>query len=179
MSTGKIEGKDKYIAALKNMIATYPNTPEETRAKEILRFLKGDQEAFASINESEALQEFEENDDKLHYVIIVINSQKDSDLNSAKISISNYNRTYHKVDRIKVSSSTLNKDNDVQVILLRKFDNKAAAMKYYKEIERNKKEFMEPKVTYEAFAITQQNFREIMKKKSVKEYQVFFEERYL
>ena len=95
--------------------------------------------------------------------------------NSAKISISNYNRKYHSVERIKVSSSTLNKDNNVQTVLLRKFKDKADAMKYYKEITRQKKEFMEPKVNYEVFPITQQNFREIMKKKSIKEYEVFLQ----
>lgn len=179
MATGSLEGSDAYMSALKKMIATYPNTPEQTRAKEILRFLKGDQEAFIAIDENEALADFALADDKLHYVIVVINSKNGNDLNSAKISISNYNRKYHSVERIKVSSSTLNKDNNVQTVLLRKFKNKDDAMKYYKEITRQKKEFMEPKVNYEVFPITQQNFREIMKKKSIKEYEVFFNENYL
>ena len=178
MATGKLQGKDAYVRSLKDMIATYPNTDEEARAKEILRFLSGDQEAFNAIDEGEAEEAFSLNDEKLHYVCVIIRSKKDSDLNAAKISISNYNRKYHKVDRIRISSTILNKDNNTDVILLRKFANKAAAMKYYNEVERNKSEFMEPKVTYELFAVTQQNYREIMKKKSTKEYEVFFYNNY-
>jgi len=179
MATGKMKGKDAYIRSLKSMIATYPNTDEEARAKEILRFLNGDEEAFASIDEGEAEQAFRANDSKLHYICVIVRSKKDSDLNAAKISISNYNRKYHKVDRIRISSTILNKDNNTDVILLRKFSNKEAAMKYYNEVERNKKEFMEPKVSYELFAVTQQNYREVMKKKSTKEYEVFFNKNYL
>lgn len=179
MATGKMEGKEAYISSLKTMIATYPNTPEQTRAKEILRFLSGDLEAFASIDENEAVQDFEENADKLHYVIVVVNEKGSDDLNAAKISISNYNRKYHKVEKIKISSSTLSKENKTEVILMRSFDSKEIAMKYYNEVTRNKKEFMETNVNYEVFAITQQNFREIMKKKSVKEYEIFFKEKYL
>ncbi len=179
MSTGKLEGRDAYVKSLKTMIATYPNTDEETRAKEILRFLNGDEEAFAQIDEGEAQEAFKANDDKLHYICVIVTSKKDSDLNAAKISISNYNRKYHKVDRIRLSSTILSKDNNTDVILLRKFSNKEKAMKYYQEVERNKKEFMEPKVNYDIFAITQQNYREVMKKKSVKEYEIFFESSYL
>ena len=58
MATGSLEGSDAYMSALKKMIATYPNTPEQTRAKEILRFLKGDQEAFIAIDENEAFSGF-------------------------------------------------------------------------------------------------------------------------
>ena len=178
MATGKLKGKDEYIKSLKTMIATYPNTDEEARAKEILRFLNGDQEAFAEIDEGEAEEAFKINDDKLHYVCVIVRSKKDSDLNAAKISISNYNRKYHKVDRIRLSSTILSKDNNTDVVLLRKFDNKDKAMKYFEEVERNNKEFMEPKVSYDIFAITQQNYREVMKKKSVKEYEIFFEKNY-
>lgn len=179
MATGKLKGKEAYIKSLKTMIARYPNTDEETRAKEILRFLNGDEEAFVQIDEGEAEEAFSVNDNKLHYICIIVTSKKDSDLNAAKISISNYNRKYHKVDRIRISSTILNKDNNKDVILLRKFDNKEKAMKYYEEIQRNKKEFMEPKVSYEVVAVTQQNYREIMKKKSIKEYVIFFEKNYL
>ncbi len=179
MATGKLKGRDEYVKSLKTMIATYPNTDEETRAKEILRFLNGDQEAFVKIDEGEAEDAFKLNDKKLHYICVIITSKQDSDLNAAKISISNYNRKYHKVDRIRLSSTILNKSNNTDVILLRKFDNKEKAMKYYDEVARNKSEFMEPKVTYEVFAVTQQNYREIMKKKSIKEYEIFFSNNYV
>ncbi len=179
MATGKLKGKKEYINSLKTMIATYPNTDEEARAKEILRFLNGDQEAFADIDQGEAEEAFKVNDEKLHYVCVIVTSKKDSDVNAAKISISNYNRKYHKVDRIRLSNTILSKENNTDVLLLRKFSNKEKAMKYYKEVERNKKEFMEPNVSYDIFAVTQQNYREIMKKKSIKEYEIFFKKNYL
>jgi len=39
MSKGSLEGKDAYRGGLREVIGKYPNTPEEVRAKEILKLL--------------------------------------------------------------------------------------------------------------------------------------------
>ncbi len=41
MCLGSMEGKDAYVAALKEVVAKYPETAEQKRAKEILRLLAG------------------------------------------------------------------------------------------------------------------------------------------
>lgn len=179
MAKGKLEGKEAYINDLNRLVAIHKGTPEQTRAKEILRFLRGDAEAFVDINQNEAKQNFMMEKEKTHYVIIVLDGNKSNNLQDAKISISNYNRKYHKLDKIKTSSSTLNIENETELILLRRFKNKNAAMKYYKQALRNRKEFIETKMSYSIFPISQHNFREIMKQKSIKEYEVFFKSEYL
>lgn len=46
MCLGNIEGKDAYSKALNDVIIAFPNTPEQTKAREILRYLTGDVQHF-------------------------------------------------------------------------------------------------------------------------------------
>lgn len=178
MCLGKMKGKEQYIEGLKEVVGLYPNTPEQTKAKEILRFLQGDAEAFDTVVEA-SKDAFNKDDDKLHYTIIIVYSNDNNLLNAVRISTNNYNRKYHKVDKIRTSTLTLNTKQGVQLILMRKWENKAKAMKYYEEVMRNKSEFIETKVENDIFVITQQNYRELTKQRSAKEYKAWFEENYL
>lgn len=179
MCKGNLEGKEAYEIALKNVVAKHEGTPEQLRAKEILRFLKGDQAAFDPALFEEAKEDFETQDDKLHYIAVILYSGKDQDLTDTKISIANYNREYHKLDKLNISNIFLNRSEETQLILIRKFDNREKAMKYYEEIQKNKKDFITPDVHYTVFAVTQKNYREIIKQRSVAKYGSFFTKVYL
>jgi hypothetical protein len=52
-------------------------------------------------------------------------------------------------------------------------------MKYYNGVQRKPNEFIPNITNYEIFAVTQNNYREILRLKSVKEYQAYFNENYL
>ncbi|MEL7424062.1 MAG: tetratricopeptide repeat protein, partial [Bacteroidota bacterium] len=125
MSTGSTQGKDTYISELQKVVATYPSTPEEVRAKEILRLLGG---AGASLpgQASEDTGNFKVGENELHYIIIVFGSD-DVDLNQNKIKVSDYNRSYHSLDKLRISNVYLGQSNDVPVLVLRRFKDKAAA----------------------------------------------------
>ncbi len=66
--------------------------------------------------------------------------------------------------------------------MIRKFDNKTQAMRYFEEV-RNEKDFLgeTAKKSYnkEFFAITQENYRRILKNKTLDGYREFFSENYL
>lgn len=180
MSVGGLEGKDEYVKALNDVISKHPKTDEETRAKEIVRFLKGDLEAFDNRIYDEAIDEFKAEDGKLHYVIITLFDTEENNINEAKIKMSSYNKKYHKSDNLKITDIFLNPETKSKVILLRRFDNKAKALDFIDGTLKNPDDFLDgTDLAYDIFAITQRNYREIIKQKSTNNYKVFYEQNYL
>ena len=180
MCIGNLEGQKEYINALRGVILTHNNTPEQTHAREMLRFLRGDEEAFGGEVADEALEKFVSEDDKLHYVIVILYDGTGAKVNEAKKSINNYNNDNHKDARLRSTSIYLSQPDKTHLILIRRFQDKPTAMTYFKDIETNKKGFLNPdEYSYETFAINQKNYREVIKQKSVKSYRVFFENMYL
>lgn len=185
MSNGSLEGKERYIKDLEALIRRHKNTPEEVRAKEILRFLKGDTEAFNEILYEEGRDNFSVDENVLHYAFVVVYDKDEKELQDIKIAISDYNKKYHRMDNLKISNISLNPESKSQIILIRSFPKKAPAMDYYKGILQNEKEFSTrgneesaKKVQFDMFLTTQKNYREIVKQRSTQKYRTFFEEHY-
>ena len=179
MTVGNLQGKEAYIVALKAMTKRYPNTPEQVRASEILRFLDGKGDAFTnSLLDKEALESFKLEPKKLHYGVVIVYNLNDKQTQEAKISISNYNKENFKLDRLKVTSVVLNKDEKTQILLVRKFKNQDEATKYYKAASNAEERFLPESVKHELFMITQRNYRELLKQKSPIGYMSFFEDNY-
>jgi len=181
MATGSVEGKEAYVIALREVITKYPNTPEKARADEILRFLQGDKDAFTGINAEEVDDIFSLEDDKLHYVAIVMYGVSPNKMVNSKISVSNYNKKYHKLKKLQLSETPLNRKKKSEVILVRKFENKKKAMEYYNEVNKSKEEFIteaEPG-SYTIYAVSQRNYRKMIIEKSDARYRVFFDKHYL
>lgn len=176
MTIGNLQGKDEYVKALKDVIAKFPDTQEQTRAKEILRLLgvKGSSGAVVAGGASDGKYTVE--DDKLHYMIVVFN-EPDISLTEAKVKVSDYHNKYHKLDKLRISNIYLGGgDGKIPLIVVRRFKDKAKAMEYYDGWEKNKKDYAEG--NYNLYPVTQGNYREILKSKSVDGYDAFFEENY-
>jgi tetratricopeptide (TPR) repeat protein len=177
MSTGNKEGKEAYISELQKVIATYQGSPEETRAKEILRLLGGGGASLPG-GTQETGGAFEINDNELHYVIIIFESDE-IDLNANKITVSDYNRTYHSLDKLRISNVYLGQNNDVPVLVLRRFKDKNAAMGYFNGVQKNNDDFIDlDDTSYQMFPITQSNYREVLRNRSVDGYLEFFQQSY-
>jgi tetratricopeptide (TPR) repeat protein len=178
MCTGNAEGKEAYIRELNKVVATYPNTAEETRAKEILRLL-GAGGASLPGRLSEDSGDFKVSDNELHYVIIVFQTD-DIDLNAQKIKVSDYNRTHHSLDKLRISNVYLGSKNDIPVLVLRRFKNKNTAMAYYQGSQTtNADDFIDANATpYQLFPISQSNYREVLRNRNVDGYDAFFEANY-
>ncbi|MCR9286482.1 MAG: tetratricopeptide repeat protein [Bacteroidetes bacterium] len=178
MCTGNIQGKEKYVENLNQVIAQFPDTPEATRAKEILRLLDAKQASGPGQNRpnlDESKFTFEA--EKLHYMIVVFDGEVN--LNDAKVGVSDYNRNYHKLDKLRISNIYLgNLEEKVPIIVIRRFKDLKKAMGYYDSVQKNSGDFLSD-FKYEIFPVTQNNYRQILRSKSMDGYKEFFELNYL
>ena len=118
---------------------------------------------------------------KLHYFIVAL-SGEDVRLDDVKAAVSDYNSEHHKTEQLRISNIFLGTDTNTPIVVIRKFDTKEQAMRYYNEV-KNQNEFLgeTAKKTYnkEMFAVTQENYRRVLKNKTLNGYREFFEENYL
>ena len=184
MCVGNLEGKEKYVEALKQVIAKYPDEPEAKAAREMLRNLgerintgPGQQRNLA--NADGQVGNYKVEDDKLHYVIVVFRNKVS--LNDAKIGVSDYNQKYHSQDKLRMNNIYLGSGKDrYPIVAVRRFKDKVDAMDYYDGINKNSKDFLDKKTfDYELFAVGQGNYRELLKSKNLDDYRTFFELNYL
>ncbi|MFT7120289.1 MAG: hypothetical protein ACJAZ9_000459 [Neolewinella sp.] len=177
MTTGNTQGRPAYVAALRQVVAQFSGTPEETRAKEILRLL-GESGARLPGRNGRVGGGFKESMKELHYVLIVFN-KKDIKLNDAKLSASEFNSKYNKLDRLRITNVYLGEDNDTPVLVMRRFKTGQAAVKYLDNAKEREKEFLNAgKFDYDIFAVSQSNYREILKSRSAVEYKEWYKENY-
>ncbi len=180
LCTGHSDDKESYVSALRDVVANFPSTPEEVKAKEILRFLRGDRDAFIEVTEAEMEEaNFKLEKNTLHYVVVQLFQPEEKVKNRIKISISDYNQNYHKSENLKMSDVELDIENNESLILIKKFDNAEMAMKYYHGIFRKPEEFIKGFDRYEIYVLSRTNYLEILKIKRFKEYAVFFKKNYL
>lgn len=180
LCTGNLQGNDAYCKALNEVIARYPDSPEATRAKEISRLLTCKGFEATEAKKQDIDDAFVAEDDKLHYFMVLLTSP-DVKLDGIKNAISDYNRENHKADQLRLSNIYLGATQDQPIIVLRKFDNKAKGMQYLNEV-KNKKDFLGEggKISYEKeyYIITQENYRRVLKNKTLEGYREFFETNY-
>lgn len=177
MAVGKLEGKDAYVNELKQIIAQHPKTPEETKARDILHLL-GEARDTRLTQGSAAEADFKLQEDALHFVIVIIEDPKSISAQDAKISISDYHKKYHSLDKLRMSSLVFDPTSRSFLVLIRSFKNQAEAMQYYANYLKHKKEYLPEGVPFDIYPITQHNYREVIKLRSLDEYGTFFRENY-
>ena len=147
MCAGNIKGKDAYVKDLQRVVALYPDSDEQKRAKEILRAL-GVAGARLPGEAAEEDSKFTYNENELHYVIIVFHEGQ-AGFNNLRNQVSDYNEQYHKLDKIRLASIYIGTDNKTPVIVLRRFKDKNEAMRYYNGVQKNKGDFLESSIRYD------------------------------
>jgi tetratricopeptide (TPR) repeat protein len=184
MCIGNLKGKEAYKKELQEFIAKYPGTPEQIHAKEILRILGGrsvtseDKDKIGGETlkkENETV--FKVEDKKLHYFIVALKNSTIK-LSDAKADVSDFNRKYHKLDKLRISNVYLGTDTSTPILVIRRFKTKELAMKYFDGITKNSEDFLPEDTEYEMFAVTQYNYRQILKARSLEKYREFFEDNY-
>ena len=178
MCIGNIEGKDAYIKSLNDVIIAFPNTQEQTKAREILRFLTGDVQAFSTINEEESSKLYAFDETKPHFVAIVTYGLTEMQFVDVKISVSEFNKKYFKTEKLQMSDAMLNKTDNSQIVVIKKFNNAKEAMNYYDKVNKQKSEFITGNVNYEVLPISQQNYLKMLGQYSSMAYRFFFEKNY-
>jgi tetratricopeptide (TPR) repeat protein len=178
MCLGNTDGRDAYIKALNDVIIAFPNTPEQTKAREILRYLTGDVQAFSTIGEEESLKLYNFDETKPHFVAIVTYGLSEMQFVDAKISISEFNKTHFKLEKLQMTDAMLNKPENAQVIVIKKFSNAKEAMVYYNKVTKLQSEYITLSANYEVFPISQPNYLKMLGQYSSKAYRFFFEKNY-
>lgn len=181
MCIGKLQGKDAYITSLKDFIARYPQSEERDKAKDMLRYLMGDDKAFETVDIKKTTvnpNAFEYIEDELHYVIAIVYDKNTTTLSDIKISVSDFNQRYFQNEDLKISNIFLDQDATIPIIMIRKFDNAAKSLQYFKVIKNNPKQFIAPEINKEIFVISQSNYRKLYSTKDVDGYKSFFKEHY-
>lgn len=178
MCIGNTEGKEAYIKALNDVVIAFPNTKEQLKAREILRFLTGDAEAFSTVNEEESLKLYTFDETKPHFVAIVTYGLNEMQFVDVKISISEFNKNYFKTEKLQMTDAMLNRTDNSQLVVIKKFANASEAMKYYKKVNQLKSEYIKGNIQFEVLPISQQNYLKMLGQYSSKAYFYFFEKNY-
>jgi tetratricopeptide (TPR) repeat protein len=177
---GNLQGNEAYCKALNDVIARFPESAEATRAKEIARLLgcKGFEVGTEKTTTEDA---YTLDDDKQHFLFVSVTG-KDVQVEDIKNAISDYNREKHKSEGLRLSNIILDTKSDDPILVVRKFDNRKLAMTYLREVT-NAPDFLgeTTKKTYnkEFFVISQENYRRLLKNKSLTTYRDFFADNYL
>ncbi|NBC25177.1 MAG: tetratricopeptide repeat protein [Bacteroidetes bacterium] len=177
MTAGKLEGKEAYHQELTALVKTYERSEEAARAREIIRFLGGSGNAF--VQTEGQMGDFKQDDEKQHYVIAVLYNSRELDMNQCKIKVSDFNREYYDLRELAVSNIFLDLNSGIPLIIVRSFENKTDAMKYYQTAKQEEQDFLPEKANYDLFATTQRNYRAILKQRTIEGYRPFFEKYYL
>ena len=185
MCTGNIKGKQAYVEALKNVVANYPKSDEKKRANEILRVLGEGGIANNNIGSNDTKSEdgksaskFKVEPNAVHYYIVVLKN-KSIKLSEAKNKVSDFNKEFYKLDRLRISNIYLGSKTDTPILVIRRFKTMDKAMGYYDGIQKNSSSFLPANAEFEMFPVSQNNYRQILKAKSLKGYSEFFSEAYL
>jgi tetratricopeptide (TPR) repeat protein len=177
MCLGNLKGKTDYINALREVVGKFGEQPEGKRANEMLRILASTAAPAAPETPVAASNSpFKTMDDAAHFVMIL--AEKTLSLEDAKVAVSDYNSKYHRLEDLRLSSIFLDTDAEISVLLVRKFSNKAAALAYTDAVAKNQADFLPKNAKFQIFAIHQDNYREVIKQKSVVDYAKFYEKAY-
>lgn len=178
MSLGAQIGKDAYVDGLKHVIARYPNSDEQRKAKDMLLLLgdAGSGKAYGESGLESAVFTVEEN--ALHFAVVYVSNQDEISLADTKIALAEFHKKYFQLDNLKMASLVFDPAKNHSLVLVRSFNTKEKAMTYYETAIRNPKDFLPANAVYEVYPITQKNYREVIKARSLAEYKTFFEANY-
>jgi len=178
MALGATDGETAYKNALNQVIAQHPNTDEQRTAREMLRMLGAGSRLPVGAEEQTA-GNFQLNDNQLHFIVFAFDPSVN--LNTAKANVSDYNQKFHRPQRLTISNVFLgnNADDRIPMLIIRRFKDREEAMKYHDGVRQNQGELGQSSTNYDIFAISLNNYREILRAKSIEAYQIFFDENYL
>jgi outer membrane protein assembly factor BamD (BamD/ComL family) len=179
MSLGAQIGKEAYVDALKYIVARYPNSDEQKKAQDMLLLL-GDSDSSKGYGETGlSTAKFIVEENALHFVIVYIENQDAVSVNDAKVAISEFNKKYFQLDNLKESNLVFDPAKNESLVLVRSFTTKDRAMNYYDTATRNPNDFLPKSAVFQVYPITQKNYREVIKARSLDSYKEFFEANYL
>jgi hypothetical protein len=185
MVVGSLSDEANFERELQLLADNFPQTEEGERAVEILNQLnkkglktpgKGNK-GKAKNTPDKPKTNFEVNESAEHFFAIIYPNSK-GNVNKVKVAISNFDKKYYANDKLKVTNSFINKDN--QIVIVRRFENAERAMSYYKNFISDEVQLKKVNdENFTIFLISSKNFTKLFKSKDIEGYNLFFQENYL
>lgn len=176
MCLGNLQGKNAYITGLNEVMSKYPNTAEQTRAREMLRLISGTSAALPGGQTGETPTDgelYKDEPDDLHYVIIILD--KTAPIDKSRNQLSDYNQKYHDLDKLRIANVFLGASNEIPVLVLRRFKDKKESLNYIRGTEKNAQDFLnKSEYGFTVLSISQNNYRNLLRDKRTEVYQEFF-----
>ena len=185
MVVGSLSDQTNFERELQLLADNFPSTEEGEKAVEILNQLnkKGlnvpkSGETKKEVGETDKPKtEFDSNKNAEHFFAIVYPNTK-GNVNKVKVAISNFNKKFYSNDKLKVTNSFVNKDN--QIIIVRRFKNVERAMSYYNNFVNDEEQLKKVNdENFVTFLISSKNFTKLFKSGDIEGYDLFFQENYL
>jgi hypothetical protein len=111
--------------------------------------------------------------------VVVAFEDSEVDINAAKVAISDYNREFHKLDKLRMANVYLGQANDQPMLILRRFADAEAAKSYVDGIRRNAAKYIDARaMPYRIYPISQSNYRVVLTQRSLDGYPEFVAESY-
>ena len=172
MCYGKLKKNEEFIAGLKLIVESYPNTREAVLAQTTLD-LTDDGEEEQIIN---AESKFTYEGGAPHKFLAIV-PNNGVDINSLRNAFADFNTQYFKLERLQLQNIFL--DQDRQLVIVSGLKNSAKAKVYYNSILANQTimGYLPPKTTVKLI-ISDQNYIELYKSKNIEEYLKFLKDKY-
>jgi tetratricopeptide (TPR) repeat protein len=176
MVVGETDSLDNFKIALQEVVNDHSGTEQATRAQEILNHLRRG----TVINKNKNKENntgFELDPFREHFVALIV-FKTGRDVAGVKNRVSDYNRKFHSLENLRVSSLLF--ESDKTIILVKTFDDMENGMKYYQGLvgETDVYDGL-GEDEYKLVVISRENYTQLYRKKDLQGYFDFFEDFYL
>jgi len=185
MVVGSLSDKANFERELQLLADNFPQTEEGDRAVEILNQLNkkglnvpGKEDKVEAKKPTEAPKTNFSNNKSVEHFFAIIYPNSKGNVNKVKVAISNFDKKYYSNDKLKVTNSFINKEN--QIVIVRRFKNAERAMSYYNNFINDDVQLKKVNdENFVTFLISSKNFTTLFKSGDIEGYDLFFQDNYL
>lgn len=174
LSLGQLsQDKQQLVPVLEQVLAEYPGTPEEARAKEMLNIIRNGYSADIVADFSRK-SIYVYNEDEKEFMVLIFPAEKEQkNISLAKANVSDFGKEFFSRNKLITESKTFGDD---QVIVV-KFFSEADANSYINKYKKTKKHLGDLQTARITF-ISKENLRILFETKKLDDYETFFLENY-
>jgi len=164
--------KTLMLPVLEQLIAEYPGTAEEMRAKEMISIIKN---GYSQNEPSDFTSKspYTYSDEVLQWVLIFLDKGENTSM--AKTKVSDFSKEFFSRDKLKVSSKIYTEEQSV--ILVQEFPTDVKAAEFVRVYKSTRKHLMDLQ-NAKIMVITQENMKILFETKQLQEYELFYDEFY-
>lgn len=173
---GHAQGLEAYKNALEKVIIEFPKDTLKTVAQSILDYLnKNAKKEGAKVKKADSIPPvvYSKDADSAYFYVVVIDNKESSKINTVRNALSDMNTQIYSEHHLTMEDIFLN--NERQMLVIQKFSTIAMAKDYFNYIVSNPQLFKALKPnSYQAFYISDKNFKTLYKHGKSDEYYEFF-----